>query len=794
MGYYSYLKDHKHKVILFTSIALYTLIFSISTIIKHGNFYSYAWDLGVFNQAIYNSLFSNKLLHYTCDSYLNIKENYLAFHFSPILGLMFPIYYVFPYVSTLLVVKSLLLALGAYPLYLLGLRITGKKTHSLVIALVYLIQPGLQASNWFDFQPQVFIPILLFSTFLFFIDENWKYFFPTLLLSLFIEEHVFIIYGTMLMGYFLVERSRIKELLDPKNSLTQSVFASFIIILLVFLIGVYTKSLFPVNETYLDIFQTSKSYEVLEFKGSGFVLPFYILKNPGKGLIALSHDFDLKLLYIIFIYAPLLFLPFFNIFTLPSTFLYIPFLFSNYRAYYTLGAHYYLYLVTPLFISTLYSLRDWQNDSNKIPKQLLVLSIFFILLLSPLSPASKVINRDQEILWYPDQSRTKTEIDNLKSLIEDIPDKESILTMNHIFPHVSGQLNSYVIPVIKVEKSIENDLKSYVNGLINKSDYILLDLNVMDYWSKYTFEKMVEMEEFGIWKNYGSAVLFARDVDGMKLPGQSDQEFHFSELNLGSHTELVDEDLQMLVAKSGKGIKPSLFAYGPYTFLPEGNYRIVYNIKVMNSSSPLIGYLKVTRDLEKVVTTKNIWSYKFQDEKWHDVELVIGVDEVSMLTEFQLYSYGVADIYLNKINVYPLDTENVTSSTRSFFNSSLVVPNGMITDEGIIVSTNETENVLWYGPYYRVNPGIYDVEYNLRAFSKDINYNGNIITLDIISSKELIKLAEYNLTSDNYESGEWITVTLQINLSDKQILEFRGLYPSDKWIIELSEITLNPVS
>ena len=90
----------KHKTVLLIAILVYTVVFSFSTIIKHRNFYSYAWDLGVFNQAMYNSVFEDKLFHYTCDSYLNFKENYLAFHFSPILGLIFPLYYLFTWVST----------------------------------------------------------------------------------------------------------------------------------------------------------------------------------------------------------------------------------------------------------------------------------------------------------------------------------------------------------------------------------------------------------------------------------------------------------------------------------------------------------------------------------------------------------------------------------------------------------------------------------------------------------------------------------------------------------------------
>ena len=115
MSFRQRLYPHRHTLVLVAAIAVYATVFSYATIQKHRDFHSYAWDLGVFNQVMYSSVYGGRLFHYTCDSYLNVEENYLAFHFSPILVLLFPLYYLFPYPSLLLKLNITALADAAYP-------------------------------------------------------------------------------------------------------------------------------------------------------------------------------------------------------------------------------------------------------------------------------------------------------------------------------------------------------------------------------------------------------------------------------------------------------------------------------------------------------------------------------------------------------------------------------------------------------------------------------------------------------------------------------------------------------
>jgi len=95
------LKKRMHEVIIVLCILIYTVVFSYNTCLKHYTFHSYSWDLGVFNQAIYTTIYEGKFFYYTPDLFMNPEGSYFAIHFSPILLLILPLYALLPSVQTL---------------------------------------------------------------------------------------------------------------------------------------------------------------------------------------------------------------------------------------------------------------------------------------------------------------------------------------------------------------------------------------------------------------------------------------------------------------------------------------------------------------------------------------------------------------------------------------------------------------------------------------------------------------------------------------------------------------------
>ena len=77
--------------LLFT-IGIYSVVFSAATCWKHYCFNSYAWDLGMFDQILHDSVFEGRPFYYTLNLFMNPSGHYFAIHFTPIIMLLFPLY------------------------------------------------------------------------------------------------------------------------------------------------------------------------------------------------------------------------------------------------------------------------------------------------------------------------------------------------------------------------------------------------------------------------------------------------------------------------------------------------------------------------------------------------------------------------------------------------------------------------------------------------------------------------------------------------------------------------------
>ena len=71
MNIIQYILKKKYENTLYLCVIIYTSIFTYHTYLKHLSFSSFAWDLGIFNQLIYSSVFEGKLFYYTPELYMN---------------------------------------------------------------------------------------------------------------------------------------------------------------------------------------------------------------------------------------------------------------------------------------------------------------------------------------------------------------------------------------------------------------------------------------------------------------------------------------------------------------------------------------------------------------------------------------------------------------------------------------------------------------------------------------------------------------------------------------------------
>ncbi|MFM9267791.1 DUF2079 domain-containing protein [Tychonema sp. BBK16] len=141
---------------LLIAIAIFATILFLSSSLRHALFQSTAFDLGIFDQAIY--LISQNQTPFSSLMQMHILGDHAAVIYYP-LALLYKIH---PDVHWLFLVQAIALSLGALPSWSLA-RLAGlTRSQSRAIAFMYLLYPVVFNINLFDFHPEVIaLPAIL---------------------------------------------------------------------------------------------------------------------------------------------------------------------------------------------------------------------------------------------------------------------------------------------------------------------------------------------------------------------------------------------------------------------------------------------------------------------------------------------------------------------------------------------------------------------------------------------------------------------------------------------------------
>ncbi|WP_233746195.1 DUF2079 domain-containing protein [Leptodesmis sichuanensis] len=152
-----FLKPAQWQVLTWMIGGAVTLLLFCSSL-RHALYQSTAWDLGIFDQAVY--LISQGLPPISSLMGFHILGDHAAVIFYP-LALLYKLY---PDVHWLLLVQAIALSLGALPLVYLA-RLSGlSEKQAIAIAAAYLLYPLIFNVNLFDFHPDVIaVPALLWA-------------------------------------------------------------------------------------------------------------------------------------------------------------------------------------------------------------------------------------------------------------------------------------------------------------------------------------------------------------------------------------------------------------------------------------------------------------------------------------------------------------------------------------------------------------------------------------------------------------------------------------------------------
>lgn len=184
---------------LWILVGLYTALFSFVCTIKYRFFIYNDFDLAVHDQVMWN------LCHGSLISSI-LRLNFLGNHAHLILFFLVPVYKLFPSPLTLLYVQTLLMALGAVPLFLLARSVLGSGWFALSLAVAYLFYPGLGYTNLFEFHPPALAIFFLLWMLYFYHRNRFGLFSLFMALSMMCQENVPL--AIIMMGFFAAVNRR----------------------------------------------------------------------------------------------------------------------------------------------------------------------------------------------------------------------------------------------------------------------------------------------------------------------------------------------------------------------------------------------------------------------------------------------------------------------------------------------------------------------------------------------------------------------------------------------------------
>jgi uncharacterized membrane protein len=196
-------------------LTIFSICFSLISFVNHYNFRTSAFDLGMFNHALY-SFSHGKINYFTLDIVGNAPL-YFADHFSPMTILYVPFYYIFGS-WTLLIIQIIAILFGSIGIYKLAVyRLPNFKYHYLILIL-FLGQWALVSALAFDFHNNVVAAMFVPWFFYFYFKKRKTITFLFFLLILISKENMslwmtFILLGIILKDGIKISKQKFREFL-----------------------------------------------------------------------------------------------------------------------------------------------------------------------------------------------------------------------------------------------------------------------------------------------------------------------------------------------------------------------------------------------------------------------------------------------------------------------------------------------------------------------------------------------------------------------------------------------------
>ncbi len=449
-------------------VLLLTLCYAASAMIigwfRHEGLQTRAFDLGIFDQALWNTVHGNLLLS-------SLKDNtcLLGDHFSPFLLLLTPFYALWQDPRTLLFLQAAALALCIPALYSLTVKHLKDPRLALCFAFAFFLFYPERSALHEDFHPEVMAQPVLILAFLFMKERRWPAFAAALAVALSAKENfsgILFFFGLTLVFF---EK--------------QKVLGSALVLFSVVYLFLMTHWVIPEISGHAYLY-------------SGFYKS--AAQNPaGAFLRFLSPD---SLSYTAKLFSPLLFLSFFHF---PTLLLTAPVLIQNLLSdnpvTRSFGYHYTAGLSPFVFISAIYGCGVVLEKFPALKRRTSWLAAALVL-------SSLLRSGPSEYYYFYNSLKNGSVVTPAKrAALSQIPPDASVLTHNNWIPQVSRRKTVYQLEYNPTPTKLEQAGKL-------KADYLIFDKTFWEPKTKSFEDTLADFDGAGYEKLFseGDFVLYRK--------------------------------------------------------------------------------------------------------------------------------------------------------------------------------------------------------------------------------------------------------------------------------------------
>jgi uncharacterized membrane protein len=637
------------KLIL-VPIVIYTIFFSAYTCYMHYTFRTYAWDLGITDQALWTTLNTDKMLYSTLEvSYGNPSGNFLGVHFSPILLIILPVYALFQAPETLLIFQSFILAIAALPLYWIARDKLQNKLFGLAFATAYLLNPALHGINTFDFHLEIFSPVFILFAFYYIDKGKWLKAIPFIILELTTLEFAPLLVLSLGFYFFL---KKLKEGFSGQQSKlkTAKKLVPCITLMLVAIFSFYL-SLYVIQT--INPLKTGGAPGRWEYWGSSVLeIPENIIRNPVEAITFVITPIE-KLYFLIFLFASALLLPLLApielLMSLPWL---IAALLTDYPPYYQPYYQYSAFVIGQIFIAAIYGFRNLfslkqEKEHNKTQHKMIIALVMSSLLLSAaISPVAAPAFTNRTLRPYsigvafgPDH------VEKLHRVIDLVPANASVATIWDIFPHICQRLHAYFLkwPMDYPVEYILVDLKS---PTLRMGIYGLTPNRII-------IEHIMKDNEYGVIASVDGILLFQRGYNGsLKHYDPQKDVFNYKKLISSSGKIIWDyTSKSRRIIISDPDNSPGVLWFGPYEYFAPGSYSATFRLKTANETCQLLLDI-VSDEGRKIIALRSIFGSDFEQvDSWQEFSLRFEIDEITELEFRGFYISNNTEIAVDYVKI-----------------------------------------------------------------------------------------------------------------------------------------------